>query len=437
MLSRSVTSCAGMTAHLVLLTQTRVGFLSGGRSMPFRQLHPGEQLAQREEAYARATVALTRAQKLCVIMGPLDMKGLMGAATVIGCLKYGAGLCGMGSQQRIFEMHLREASITSGPDDSSFLSSLRRSLVNARGVYSAVALAEIYCEDLHPDVRVRRLQLIVVDLDHSRHLSRHALRLFAKLEMSECHEECFNTLPVPITEPATQSRCRFVYGYSTDGSDLPCYLVWPLRTDEGRFWLVDSITGRYFDPETAAYMGPIGLEQFFDVFSLTSKRDLRGAAAVALGIPLQEIQPNLVVQQSSSAKRFHLTPICAPEAPPAKRAKRSKEADSHANDAAVGSGDVKVEPDSSAESESSSSASNSDISSKDGSSEESDLDKFEEAFAEFGKLSRGLDDIDSERGLVGTTREDVPGMPLNGGFDTLLTLANVPKTWPLERLTFR
>ena len=30
-LSKSVTSCAGMTAHLVLLAQTRVGFLSGGR----------------------------------------------------------------------------------------------------------------------------------------------------------------------------------------------------------------------------------------------------------------------------------------------------------------------------------------------------------------------------------------------------------------------
>ena len=29
-ISRSVTSCAGMTAFLVLLAQTRVGFLSGG-----------------------------------------------------------------------------------------------------------------------------------------------------------------------------------------------------------------------------------------------------------------------------------------------------------------------------------------------------------------------------------------------------------------------
>ena len=38
-------------------------------------------------------------------------------------------------------------------------------------------------------------------------------------------------------------------------------------------------------------MGPIGLEHFFDAFGLTSKRDAREAAAVALDIPLQEIQP--------------------------------------------------------------------------------------------------------------------------------------------------
>ena len=137
----------------------------------------------------------------------------------------------------------------------------------------------------------------------------------------------------------------------------------------------------------AAYMGPIGLEHFFDAFSLTCKRDVREAAAVALDIPLQEIQPNLVVQRPY-AESFHLFPICVPEATPTKRVKRSKEGDSLANDAAVGSGDVKVEPHSSAESESSSSASNSDVSSEDGSSEESDLDKFEEAFGEFGKLSR-------------------------------------------------
>ena len=44
--SKSVTSYAGMTAHLVLLAQTRVGFLSGGRSKNMRDLPPAEFLAQ-------------------------------------------------------------------------------------------------------------------------------------------------------------------------------------------------------------------------------------------------------------------------------------------------------------------------------------------------------------------------------------------------------
>ena len=70
MLSKSVTSCASMTAHFVLLAQTKVGFLSGSRSKKMRQVCDTEVTAQLEEAYARATVALTRAQKLCIIMGP-------------------------------------------------------------------------------------------------------------------------------------------------------------------------------------------------------------------------------------------------------------------------------------------------------------------------------------------------------------------------------
>ena len=36
--SKSVTSCAGMTAHFVLLAQTKVGFLSGGRSRHMKEL---------------------------------------------------------------------------------------------------------------------------------------------------------------------------------------------------------------------------------------------------------------------------------------------------------------------------------------------------------------------------------------------------------------
>ena len=77
--SREVTTCAG------------VGFLTGGRKKYFLALPEEEQMVELEESYARATVAITRARALCLIMGPLDMKGLLGAATVMGTLMYGAG----------------------------------------------------------------------------------------------------------------------------------------------------------------------------------------------------------------------------------------------------------------------------------------------------------------------------------------------------------
>ena len=54
-------------------------FRKGRNCLCSRVLPPQEQAAQREEAYARATVAFTRAQQICFIMGPLDMRGLVGA----------------------------------------------------------------------------------------------------------------------------------------------------------------------------------------------------------------------------------------------------------------------------------------------------------------------------------------------------------------------
>ena len=108
--SRSVTSCAGMTAFLVVVAQTRIGFLSGGRGAGFLRLRPEDQISQTEDAYARATVALTRAQAQTILFGPLDMKGLPGAATVIGSLVYGVGHCCF-----FFFFSLAERAITAVP----------------------------------------------------------------------------------------------------------------------------------------------------------------------------------------------------------------------------------------------------------------------------------------------------------------------------------
>ena len=46
--SRGVTTCAGMTAHTVVLAQTRVGFLTGGRKKSFLDLLQDEQTVIRD-----------------------------------------------------------------------------------------------------------------------------------------------------------------------------------------------------------------------------------------------------------------------------------------------------------------------------------------------------------------------------------------------------
>eukprot|EP00434_Breviolum_minutum_P011485 symbB.v1.2.010124.t1/scaffold618.1/size180184/1 len=183
-ISRSVTSCAGMTAYLVLLAQTRVGFLSGGRGKSFHQLPPQEQAAQREEAYARATVAVTRAQQICFIMGPLDMRGLVGAATIIGCLKYGASFSGLDDQDDpVFLIRLKDEDLLEAPDDSAFLQSLRFSCARVSGVYPPLALVEAYITEEDSAPRVRRLHLMVVDLHRRRRMADRVLRLLVDIQV--------------------------------------------------------------------------------------------------------------------------------------------------------------------------------------------------------------------------------------------------------------
>ena len=67
---------------------------------------------------ARGTVALTRARSFCVIFGPLGMKGLMGAATVM--VMYGTGHCWQGR----VSLHLRQPKLAECPTDEEFIDRL-------------------------------------------------------------------------------------------------------------------------------------------------------------------------------------------------------------------------------------------------------------------------------------------------------------------------
>ena len=218
-ISRSVTSCAGMTASLVLLAQTRAGFLSGGRGKSFHQLTRQEQAAQKEEAFARATVALTRAQQICIIMGPLDMRGLVGAATVMGCLKYGACFSGLDDQDDpVLLIRLKDEDLLEAPDDSAFLQSLRFSCARVTGVYPPLALAEAFITEEDSAPRVRRLHLMVVDLHRRWWMADRVLRLLSDIQVDSCADECWNTLPIPWKRNQEAYQLRYVFGYGMDGS---------------------------------------------------------------------------------------------------------------------------------------------------------------------------------------------------------------------------
>ena len=137
--SRGVTTCAGMTAHTVIPAQTRVGFLTGGRKKSFLALPEDEQMVQLEEACARATVAITRARALCLIMGPLDMKGLLGAASVMGTLMYGAGHVWAG--RALFYLHDHE--LSRSPPDGSFIDMLKQNCCLSGPHFPPPAIVEV------------------------------------------------------------------------------------------------------------------------------------------------------------------------------------------------------------------------------------------------------------------------------------------------------
>ena len=240
---------------MVVVAQTRIGFLSGGRGQKFRDFPMAERLTQMEEAYARATVALTRARSVCIIFGPLDMKGLMGAATVMGSLMYGTGHCWQGR----VSMHLRQPRLTDCPTDEEFIDSL----CSAEAAYKPhppVALAESVSDAILKCYKIRRLHLVIVDLSSPWKINQEQVRSLTSFMRHLVASDLTRiTTPMMPYGPNAPLHCRrFVCSYSLDGSDFPCYFLWPHRTQQGNFWLLESQTRRYIDISLANFLRPLG-----------------------------------------------------------------------------------------------------------------------------------------------------------------------------------
>ena len=115
-----------MTAKVTIIAQTRIGFLSGLRRFAGGEEAEDAYDVQREEAAARATVALTRAKELCGILGPL-----------VGSLMYGVGLC----WQQDLEFHYQQKELGGDMDDEQMVQQLKDA--GACSELPPLALAEV------------------------------------------------------------------------------------------------------------------------------------------------------------------------------------------------------------------------------------------------------------------------------------------------------
>ena len=175
------------------------------------------------------------------------------------------------------------------------------------GVYPPLALVEAFITDDDSTPRVRRLHLIVVDLNRRRRLATRVSRQLSKIKVDECATQCWNTLPIPWKQDQETYQLRYVFGYAMDGTDLPCYILWPMRTEDHSFWCLDAWKGDSVQLDKCGFIAPVGIEHFFDAFCFDPQRPWRAAASQALGIPSCHIAEDTHIKQLEENK-FTLTP---------------------------------------------------------------------------------------------------------------------------------
>ena len=417
--SRGVTTCAGMTAHTVILAQTRVGFLTGGRKKYFLALPEEEQMVQLEEAYARATVAITRARALCLIMGPLDMKGLLGAATVMGTLMYGAGHVWAGRAH----FYLHDHELSRSPPDESFIDMLKQNCCLSGPHFPPPAIVEVLQDYVTNYHKVRRLHLIVVDPWRPwKYNTARAREITDQLWRIRNCDDTRRVSPFRPDGPEPPLRCRrFAYGYALDGSEFPCFLVWPQR-DGQSYILLDTSTADTLVLDQS-FFRPLGMQHFYDSFALVSQICVRRDALTLFGLNDDELLPDLhitgagVLRTGLGAHQEHRVNHDAQAADRTKVLAEVIQVAAHEVDSDSDKAESVVATSGSEGSESASDSEHNDPPS----SLASDAEQYERMQASYVAVGRDFHD-----------QEDFIGSE----YRKLQRLELVPERWPLARLSF-
>ena len=199
-------------------------------------------------------------------------------------------------------------------DDANFLAAFRHSATVKTGKFPPAALVELYHEPEAIAARLRRLHLVIVGLCHPRKTATRTEKQFYQQITRLRDARGVSITPIPLCNQE-EWRC----GYSLDDSDKPVFLIWPERSGNNGFWLLDVARNQYHNLCQATSIRNLGLEHFYAAFGL--------GCFGTFGLP-QPVPSALVRITSVKIVLSHveLPTVCdhCPMAPPAKLTSRKK-----------------------------------------------------------------------------------------------------------------
>ena len=196
-------------------------------------------------------------------MGPLDMKGLLGAAAVMGTLMYGAGHVWAGQAH----FYLHDGELSRSPSDETFIHMLQQNCCLSGPHFPPPTIVEALQDYVTHCYKVRRLHLIIVDQWRPwKYNTARAREITDQLWGISHGDDTHRVSPFRPDGPEPPLRCRrFAYGCALDGSEYPSYLVWPQR-DGQSYSLLDTSTTDTL-PLNHDFFPPLGMEHFYDSFA--------------------------------------------------------------------------------------------------------------------------------------------------------------------------
>ena len=217
-------------------------------------------------------------------------------------------------------------------------------------------------------------------------------------------------------------RCRrFAYGYALDGSECPCYLVWPQREGQSYF-LLDTSTADTLVLDQS-FFRPLGMQHFYDSFALASQICVRRDALTLFGLNEDELLPDLritgagVLRIGLGAHQEHRVNHVAQATDRTKVPAEVIQVAAHEMDTESDKAESVVPTSDSEGSESASDSEQNDPPS----SLASDAEQYERMQASYVAVGR---DFHDQEDLIGSE------------YSKLQRLELVPERWPLARLSF-